>query len=273
MPDVAIPVLTSVARRHPGRRIAVTGELLRLDGADLDAALREVWRRRRPRLSAPTSWTRTARIPRWRACRPARSPGLPSPAASTSPRRRRCGLPSGSGRSCRTGTPHATPRSSRRTGRRSPRNRSARRMPHGDRGGGDATRQLADEAFVGAARRLAGRPPRFRAELLAAVPAPVRARVAERWTAELTGRARAGRGPSSTRDRAAQRPGRGRAAAAETRRRRAVPGGVGAGRGRAVARCQQLDAHLTRSPELRAAARSPRGRREVSACIRSSCCC
>ncbi|NVI91031.1 hypothetical protein, partial [Actinomadura sp. BRA 177] len=43
VPDVAIPVLTSVARRHPGRRIAVTGELLRLDGADLDAALREVW--------------------------------------------------------------------------------------------------------------------------------------------------------------------------------------------------------------------------------------
>ncbi|MEV4008849.1 hypothetical protein AB0K37_42345, partial [Actinomadura sp. NPDC049753] len=45
-PGVAVAVLASVGRRHPGRRVAVTGELLRLDGggaADIGDALRDLW--------------------------------------------------------------------------------------------------------------------------------------------------------------------------------------------------------------------------------------
>lgn len=121
---------------------------------------------------------------------------------------------------------------------------------------GGATRQLADEAFIGAARRLAGRPPRFRAELLAAVPAPVRARLAERWTAELTGRARGGRGPLLGRE-IEQRNDLVEVVLRLRRRGVAEPSleaWARAAAGRWLAG-KQLDAHLARSPELRAALR------------------
>lgn len=43
VPAVAVPVLASIGRRRPGRRIEVTGELLRLDATGVDEALREIW--------------------------------------------------------------------------------------------------------------------------------------------------------------------------------------------------------------------------------------
>ncbi|MER7546601.1 hypothetical protein ABTW95_26715 [Spirillospora sp. NPDC127506] len=257
VPGVAVPVLTSVARRHPGRRIAVTGELLRLDGADLDAALREVW-------EAPPSAGECTDLLDAHGPHPALA-GLPSRTFT------RLAFPGGE-HLADTGTLRLAERvreimpdgpagrdaavvQAYGTAITAKPERAARALAEiADAGG--ATRQLADEAFIGAARRLAGRPPRFRAELLAAVPAPVRARLAERWTAELTGRARAGRGPLLGRE-IEQRNDLVEVVLRLRRRGVAEPSleaWARAAAGRWLAG-KQLDAHLARSPELRAALR------------------
>jgi hypothetical protein len=257
VPEVAVPVLTSVARRHPGRRIAVTGELLRLDGADLDAALREGW-------EAPPSAGECTDLLDAHGPHPALA-GLPSRTFT------RLAFPGGEHLA-----DTATLRLAERVREIMPDGHAARDAAIVQAYGtaitakperaaralaeiaeaGEATRQLAAEAFVGAARRLAGRPPRFRAELLAAVPAPVRARVAERWTAELTGRARAGRGPLLGRE-IEQRNDLVEVVLRLRKRGVAEPSleaWARAAAGRWLAG-KQLDAHLTRSPELRAALR------------------
>ncbi|MFA1545339.1 GAP1-N2 domain-containing protein [Actinomadura chokoriensis] len=257
VPSVAVPVLTSVARRHPGRRIAVTGELLRLDGADLDAAIREVW-------ETPPSAGECTDLLDAHGAHPALA-GLPSRTFTrlAFPGGERLGdtttlrlaervrdvMPDGhAGRDAAvvraywaaiTGDPA----------------RTARALEEIAAAEG-ATRQLADEAFVGAARRLSRRPPRFRAELLAAVPAPVRARVAGRWTAELAGRARAGRAPLLGRE--IERRNDLVEVVLRLRKRGVAEPSLEewarAAAGRWLA-ARQLDAHLARSPELRAVLR------------------
>ncbi|MFG1852367.1 hypothetical protein ACGFJT_11050 [Actinomadura geliboluensis] len=256
-PDAAVTVLTSVARRRPGRRIAVTGELLRLECDGLDDALREVW-------EAPPSAGECTDLLDAHGAHPALA-GLPSRTFT------RLAFPGGERL-----TDTATLRLAERVAELMPDGRAGRdaavvkayaaavtagperaaRALAGIAAAGGASRQLAGEAFAGAVRRLAARPPRYRAELLAALPAPVRARVAERWTAELAGRVRAGRGPLLGRE-VEQRNdlvevvlrlrGRGVAEPSLDAWARAAAGRWLAGR--------QLEARLSRSPELRAALR------------------
>lgn len=258
-PGVAVAVLASVGRRRPGRRIAVTGRLLRLDGdgtADVDGALREIW-------AAPPS--AAACLDLLDACGSAPPPpalaelpsrtfarlastggdGLTDPATLRLAERVRALMPDGPagrdaalvqayGMAITAGPPRAA--------------RALERLA--DAGG--ATGSLAREAFADAARRLSPRPPGFRAELLAAVPAPVRARVAQRWTAELPGRVRAGRAP--LRGGEVERRNELVEVVLLLRRRGAAEPSLEAW-ARAAARrwlaARQLDSHLARRPELR----------------------
>ncbi|MEV3923796.1 hypothetical protein [Actinomadura coerulea] len=263
-PAVAVAVLASVGRRHPGRRIAVTGELLRLDGggsADAGAALRAVW-------ATPPSAAAcldlldacvTAPPPPALAELPSRvfarlaslgGDGLADPATLRLAERVRALMPDGrAGRDAALVQAYGTaitagpPRAAR----------ALERLAEDDA----ATARLAREAFADAARRLSLRPPAFRAELLAGVPAPVRARLAERWTGELPGRARSGLPPLR---------------GVEVERRNELVEVVLRLRGhgaaepsleawaRAAARrwlaAKQLDSHLARRPELRAELRA-----------------
>ncbi|TDC71906.1 hypothetical protein E1200_00645 [Actinomadura sp. GC306] len=273
VPAVAGAVLASVGRRHPERRIQVTGELLRLAG-DVDAALEEVWR------VPPSAGECAALLDAHGDAMAARAPlaGLPSraftrlafpggdglaePAVLRLAERVREVLPGGrAGRDAALVQAYGTAITAGAA-------RAARALAE-IAGSGGTTPQLAGEAFVGAARRLARRPPAFRAELLAALPAPVRARLGERWTAELPGRARSGRAPLRGGE-AEQRNDlvevvlrmrtRGAADPALEAWARAAAGRWLAGR--------QLDVRLERSPRLRAALRdllaggdSPRGGR------------
>ncbi|MFB4309137.1 hypothetical protein [Actinomadura sp. GTD37] len=257
VPDVAVPVLTSVARGRRGRRIAVTGELLRLDGADVGAAVREVW-------EAPPSAGECADLLDAHGAHPALA-GLPSrtftrlafpggehladAATLRLAERVRALMPDGpAGRDAAAVQAYAAAITADPA-------RAARALEEiADAPG--ATPQLADEAFVGAARRLAHRPPRFRAELLAAVPPPVRARIAGRWTAGLAGRARGGRAPLLGRE-IEQRNDLVEVVLRLRERGVAEPSleaWARAAAGRWLA-AKQLDAHLARSPELRAALR------------------
>lgn len=169
-PAVACTVLASVGRRNPGRRIAVTGELLRLDsdGLDrdsLDAALREVWR-------TPPSATECAGLldahGKAMAGRPALA-GLPSrtftrlafpgaerlsdPATLRLADRVRELMPDG-----RAGHDAALVQAYGKAITAGP-SRAAKALDDIAAADGAAS-QLAGEAFVGAARRLARRPRR-----------------------------------------------------------------------------------------------------------------
>ncbi|WP_160161154.1 hypothetical protein [Actinomadura sp. K4S16] len=259
-PGVAVPVLASVGRRRPGRRIAVTAELLRLDGGEagaVDAAVREVW-------AAPPSAAECLDL--LDACGPEPPPaalaelpsqtfarlagtggdGLTDPATLRLAERVRALLPDG--RAARDAALVQAYGMAITAGAA----RAARALESlADAGG--ATERLAREAFADAARRLSLRPPAFRAELLAAVPAPVRARLAARWTGELPDRVRAGRAP--LRGREVER----RNELVETVLRLRKRGGAEPSLeawARAAARrwlaAKQLDSHLARRPELRA---------------------
>ncbi|TMR01075.1 hypothetical protein ETD83_15605 [Actinomadura soli] len=260
-PAVACAVLASIGRRSPGRRIAVTGELLRLDGADIDAALREVW-------GTPPSAGECADLldahGKAVADRPALA-GLPSrtftrlafpggerlaePAALRLAERVRELMPDG-----RSGHDAALVQAYGKAITAGPA-RAARALDAITAADG-ATPQLAGEAFLGAARRLARRPPAFRAELLAELPDRARARLGAQWTAELPARARAGRAPL----RGAEIEQRNELVEVVLRLRargRAEPAleaWARAAAGRWLA-AKQLDSHLARSPELRAALR------------------
>ncbi|WP_067800015.1 GAP1-N2 domain-containing protein [Actinomadura formosensis] len=261
VPAVAVPVLASVGRRHPGRRIAVTGELLRLEGADtacdtasdIAGALREVW-------AAPPSAGECADLLDAHGPHPALAellsrtftrlafPGgkdLADTATLRLAERVRAIMPDG-----RAGRDAALVQAYGKAITGGPA-RAARALEE-IASPGAATRQLADEAFAGAARRLLRRPPAFRAELLAAVPAPLRARLGERWTAELPGRARAGRAPL----RGGEIEQRNDLVEVVLRLRRrgvsepSLEAWARAAAGRWLA-AKQLDAHLAGRPELR----------------------
>ncbi|RKS69036.1 hypothetical protein BZB76_6175 [Actinomadura pelletieri DSM 43383] len=263
-PAVACAVLASVGRRTPGRRIAVTGELLRLDGANpdaLDTALREVW-------ATPPTVVECAELLDAYGTSVA---GRPALAALPSRTLTRLAFPGGD----RLADPETLRLAERvrdivpdgRAGRDAalvqayakaitagaPRAAAALAEIAAADG---ATPQLAGEAFVGAARRLVRRPPAFRAELLAGLPADARARLGAQWTAELPARARTGRGPLRGDDLERRND-----LVEVVLRLRARGGGepaleawarTAAGRWLAA---KQLDGRLSRSPELRAVLR------------------
>ncbi|GAA4241894.1 GTPase-associated protein 1-related protein [Actinomadura meridiana] len=260
-PTVASAVLASIGRRTPGRRIAITGELLRLDGADLDSALREVWATPPSAAEcaelldehgpAMTDHPALAGLPSRTFTRLAFPGGerLAEPATLRLAERVRDLMPDGpSGRDAAVVLAYGTaitagpPRAARALEEIAPAD--------------DATTQLAGEAFVGAARQLSERPPAFRAELLAGLSEAARARLGARWTADLPARARAGRVPLRGADLGRRNDlvevvlrlkARG---AAEP----ALEAWARAAAGRWLA-ARQLDARLSRSPRLRAALR------------------
>ncbi|MGK5558244.1 hypothetical protein ACSNOI_42265 [Actinomadura kijaniata] len=191
VPLVALAVLGSVGRRHRERRVAVTGLMLglRVFPTDLDPVLREVWAvppspgeclelmedhvgrfREHPALAVLPSraFTRLA-VPEGER--------LTGADALRLAERVRALLPDGTAardadvvRACaalaRAGTPEDAARAL-----------GAIAFTAG------ASRRLRDEAFAGAARRLARRDPGFRAEVLATASERVRTRLAERWAA------------------------------------------------------------------------------------------
>ncbi|MEU9022378.1 hypothetical protein [Actinomadura sp. NPDC048394] len=198
VPAVAVPVLASVGRRDLPRRIAITADLLRLTCGDAarDAALAEVW-------AAPPSATECVDLldafgkeladHPVLAVLPSRTfERLGCDALADAPTLRLAArvlavLPDG-----RAAADAAAVRAYADAITASRPDDAGRAMDAlaGARG---ASARLTGEAFESAARRLCRRPPAFRAALLAAVPARVRARIAGRWTAELPARARAGR--------------------------------------------------------------------------------
>ncbi|MWA01859.1 hypothetical protein F8568_016075 [Actinomadura sp. LD22] len=202
VPEVAVPVLVSIGRRYRPRRIAVTGELLRLTGAstardaDAGAALAEVW------AAAPSAaecadlldafGTDLADVPALAALpsRTFETLGHDALADAQSLRlaaRVPAVLPGG-----RAAADAAAVRAYADAITASRPDEAARAMD-ALAGARRASARLTGEAFEAAARRLCRRPPAFRAALLGAVPPPVRARIAGCWTAELPARARAGR--------------------------------------------------------------------------------
>ncbi|MFG2243822.1 hypothetical protein [Spirillospora sp. NPDC048823] len=264
VPVIACAVLASVGRRRPGHRIPVTGELLRLDGetgGEVDAALGEVWSEppsagecadlldahgdamaRRPALAGLPSRTFT------RLAFPG-GDGLTEPAALRLAERVREVMPGG-----RAGRDAVLVQAYGKAITAGPAGAARALDDLADADG--ATPQLAGEAFVGAARRLCPRPPAFRAELLAALSPSARARLGARWTAELPGRARAGRAPL----RGAEVGQRNELVEVVLRlRERGVTEPALEAWARAAATrwlaAKQLDVHLARSPRLRASLR------------------
>ncbi|TDD79844.1 hypothetical protein E1293_22300 [Actinomadura darangshiensis] len=262
VPAVAVPVLASIGRRHRSRRIAVTGELLRLDGADIEGALREIW-------AAPPSAAECVDLLDAHGLdghgRPAVHPALAELPSRTFTR---LAFPGGDGLA-----DPATLRLAERAGELMPGERAGRdaelvqaygkaitagpsraaRALERIAGADGATPQLAGEAFAGAARRLFARPPGFRAELLAALSAAGRARLAAQWTDGLPGRTRAGRAPL----RGAEIERRNELVEVVLRLRKrgvtepSLEAWARAAAGRWLA-AKQLDSHLARRPELRA---------------------
>ncbi|TDB83838.1 hypothetical protein E1264_26920 [Actinomadura sp. KC216] len=260
-PAVACAVLASIGRRAPERRVTITGELLRLDGPGVDAALREVW-------ETPPSAGECADLldahGKAVAERPALA-GLPSRTFT------RLAFPGGE----RLAEPAAL-RLAERVRELMPDGRSVRdaalveaygkaitagparaaRALEDIAAADGATSQLAGEAFVGAARRLARRAPAFRAELLAELSESARARLGAQWTAELPARARAGRAPL----RGAEIEQRNELVEvvlrlkAGGRAEPALEAWARAAAGRWLA-AKQLESRLARSPRLRAALR------------------
>ncbi|WP_067457622.1 GAP1-N2 domain-containing protein [Actinomadura macra] len=279
-PSVAVAVLASVGRRRPDRRVAVTGELLRLGtregaesgtvGGDLDAALDAVW-------TTPPSASECVALldahPAAMAERPALAalpcrafallaeshagpPGsagrtdsaLADAAALQLAARVRAVLPHGSA-GCDATVVQAHADAITADGPQ-----GAARALEEMTGVAGANARLADAAFTGAARRLCRRPPRFRAALLAAVSTAVRARLGGQWTAELPGRARAGRAPL----RAAEIEQRNQLVEVVLRlRKRGVTEPALETWARAAAARwlagRQLDSHLAGEPQLQAA--------------------
>ncbi|MEO3825176.1 hypothetical protein [Actinomadura sp. B10D3] len=202
-PDVAIPVLASVGRRHADRRIAVTRALLAAGAppSRTEPALAEVW-------AEPPTAGECLRLLEAHAAEFASSralAGLPSrtfgrlasrprpslgelPALRLAARVREL-LPDGpAARDAALVQAYAEALAAGR-GERAARALSVLADP------GEATAQVADGAFTDAVRRLTARPPRFRSALLAALPEATRARVGERWITGLGERARRGRSP------------------------------------------------------------------------------
>ncbi|TDC88352.1 hypothetical protein [Actinomadura sp. 7K507] len=279
VPHIAVPVLASVGRRVPGRRAEATGRLLRLDGkvaADVEAALGQVW------ASPPSAAECLDLLDAHGTGSSAGSStgsstdsstgtgGHPALAALLSRAFTRLAFPGGEGLA-----DPATLRLADRTREVMPEGRAGRDaalvQAYGKAitaGPARAARaleeiaadgagsQLAGEAFVGVAQRLCRRPPAFRADLLAALPAPVRARLGERWTAELPGRARAGRAPL----RGGEMEQRNDLVEVVLRLKArgvtepALEAWARAAAGRWLA-AKQLDSRLARSPRLRAALR------------------
>ncbi|TDC55905.1 hypothetical protein E1281_09995 [Actinomadura sp. KC345] len=267
VPHIAVPVLASVGGRIPGRRAEATGRLLNLDGrvaADVEAALAQVW-------ASPPSAAEGLGLLEEHGTAPAGAGGgHPALGALLSRVFTRLAFPGGEGLADpetlrladrirevmpegRAGCDAALVQAYGKAITAGPA-RAARALEEIAAGG--AGSQLAGEAFVGAARRLCGRPPAFRADLLAALPAPVRARLGERWTAQLPGRARAGRVPlrggeleqrNDLIEVVLRLKARGAADPALEAWARAA-----AGRWLAA---KQLDSRLARSPRLRAALR------------------
>ncbi|GAA1557759.1 hypothetical protein GCM10009678_45940 [Actinomadura kijaniata] len=191
VPLVALAVLGSVGRRYRERRVAVTGRMLglRVFPSDLDPVLREVWAvppspgeclelmedhvdrfRGHPALAVLPSraFTRLA-VPEGER--------LTGADALRLAERVRALLPDGTAardadvvRACAALARAEAPEDAARA-------LGAIAFTAG------ASRRLRDEAFAGAARRLARRDPGFRAEVLAAASERVRTRLAERWAA------------------------------------------------------------------------------------------
>ncbi|SFN59903.1 hypothetical protein SAMN04489713_102534 [Actinomadura madurae] len=202
-PDVAIPVLASVGRRRPDRRIAVTRVLLTAGAppSRIEPALAEVW-------AGPPTAGECLRLLEAHAAEFASSralAGLPSrtfgelahhpgtelgelPALRLAARVREL-LPDGAAaRDAAVVQAYAEALAAGR-GEQAARALAVLADP------GEATARVADGAFAGAVRSLTARPPHFRSALLAALPEAARARVGERWITGLGERARAGRSP------------------------------------------------------------------------------
>ncbi|MEV5829481.1 hypothetical protein AB0L25_28350 [Spirillospora sp. NPDC052242] len=284
VPHVAVRVLTSVARRAPAHRLEITTALLDLadtapgdDGAragagrargtvavggvssgDLDAAFGEVW-------GAPPSVAEcTALLDEHQAVvggypalavLPRRTFGRLAEGAFTDAgvlrlaARVEAVLPGGAAAGdAAVVRAHADAVTADRPG-------AAAKALTALVGAGAAER-LADAAFGGAARRLCRRPPKFRAALLAALDAGVRARLAGCWTDALPARARAGRAPL----RGAEIEQRNELVEVVLRlrgrdvREPGLEAWARAAAGRWLAG-RQLDAYLGRAPELRPALR------------------
>ncbi|MFV2215769.1 hypothetical protein ACFHW2_36735 [Actinomadura sp. LOL_016] len=200
-PRVAVPVLASVGRRDPARRLRATTDLLSLTarpgGPELDAAFGEVW------ASPPSVAECTELLDAHGAAMgayaalaalPCRTFGRLAEDAFTDAgvlrlaARTEAVLPGGAAaRDAAVVRAHADAVTADRPGR------AAKALAA--LAGAGAAGRLADAAFGGAARRLCRRPPEFRAALLAALDEGVRARLGECWTDGLAARARAGRAP------------------------------------------------------------------------------
>ncbi|MFB4314462.1 hypothetical protein [Actinomadura sp. 21ATH] len=258
---VLVPVLVSVGRRRSERRLTVTGELLHLGtlgalgAAGADRALARVW------VTAPTAAQCLALLDLHAgafaehpalAALPSRAfarlaaegdRALMAPDALRLAARVREALPDGGDAAVIQAYAEAV------TAERPERAAKALAATAASAG-------LADDLLAAAAGRLAERPPRFRAALLAALDGAPRSRLGALWAAALPGRARSGRAPLRGEEIARRnelmevvlRLRRGGAAepALETWARSAA--------GRRLS-ARQLDAHFSRAPELRAALR------------------
>ncbi|MBW8485454.1 GAP1-N2 domain-containing protein [Actinomadura parmotrematis] len=195
LPAVARHVLAAVGARSPGRRVAVTGELLALDGAsaaDLDPALSRVWAEPpdaeeclaliEAQAAAMTGHPALAVLPSRTFTRLATPAGaaLDAPQTLRLAARVRAELPGGGAERDAALVQAYCDAAGASTASEAA---SAVRAL-------DGANRLAAEAFAGAAGRLGRRAPAFRAELLAALPEGPRARLGEVWSAELPGRAR-----------------------------------------------------------------------------------
>jgi GTPase-associated protein 1 len=264
-PAVGLLVLGSVGRRRRDRRVDVTGALLRLGEraeADIDAVLREVWA-----VPATVDECRVLieafaeTVPRYRvlallptrafleAIRDRRAGVLEDLALLQLARQAREALPEGEQAERDASVllayaeaavaVHAEP--------------AARALRALDAAAHGATAELLDAAYADAAQRFARRDPRFRAELLAAAPDRVRARLAAQWVGD--GRAyrglrlRRSGAVLTTRNELVEVTLRLRLLGVREPRLESWVRGVAAGRGAA----RQLELHLREDRELRAA--------------------
>jgi len=259
-PEVGLAVLASVGRRHRDRRVDVTGALLRLDAsqsAAVDAVLREVW-------AVPASAAECGAlldayeelVPRYPALaalpsRTFRQAAVDGELALEDPVLLRV-----AGQVLAAFEPQARAARdaavliayAKTVGAAQP-DTAAAELEVVHAAAGQADPQLCRTAFTWAARRLARRDTRFRAAVLAAASAPVRARLAGRWM-EPRGRRIWGRpafGPGQRNELVEIALRLRRAGVSEPRLEawaRSAAGGWMASR--------QLESHLRQEPELRA---------------------
>jgi hypothetical protein len=262
--QVVALVLASIGRRHRDRRVAVTGRLVRLGPAD--AALREIWE------APPTPAECLELLDAHPDAVAAYAPLAVLPCRVFARAAARDAA-TGSDELTATGTLRlaAAVRAALPDGRAahdavlvqsyaeavsSPRPRVVAQALGTLLAGPGGGSRLAEDAFTAAARKLAGHRPRFRAAVLAAADVPVRARLGERWTADLPDRSRTGRSPL----RGAEIAQRNELVEVVLRlRRRGVPEpGLEAWARAAAAKWisgRQLEAYLAAEPELRAVLR------------------